>query len=1266
MPCLHYSNQLESLIVPLAHELDKRDPFDTTEIVVPNFSLEKWISLKLAQISGIAANLRFITLEKAINEGLQKKLSERHYSLLKPETIQCLLLGILREKVESSDPLWIPVRSYLTPQTFLNQQAREHRIYQFAGRLTRLFMEYEFSRYDELLTSWLAGQNAIDQDLLGVESWQRALWTELFGQEGILTRYNLKARRSLTEDFQPELFSLSQIYRICQDKVNHQTGLTIENTKPEKDPLHVFGISYLSQFHQKALTEQLSFVRDIHVYTLNPCMEFWEDVQSLGESKAYNLRTLAAEKPHFKKQKYLTEKEIALGELLQNEEDNPFLKAWGRPGRENIRLLNQWTDWNFNPWFKKTGSSPENTEGMENQKKNVLNQLQEDILLREPRRIKSLELDQDDSLMILACANPRREVEAVASLIWDWIRLDSNLCFNECAVIVHDMERYQNEIEQVFESIYKLPYHLIDGVSGSAGRLEEAAEALLSLCFTEYTRRDIFALIKNPCFLGKFEDKIPSGGSQFGEALQIEQWLEWADELNIFYGVDKEFQEGQGYLHLEQDIYHWEQAFRRLTLADMLTTHSETGMFSIAGKKIAPANLPDEWSEEAARFMLVLRSLIADTRDLPKWEMSGKEWGEYLRILFTTYLKPIEPADEEAFQNLLRNVQTASYLDFAQEYGSSFSFSTIHQFFKQKIQSSTLQRGHYLAEGVTVSSFQPMRPIPFKAVFLLGLGEGMFPTPYQHDTLDLRHIPVKLSPAVEGHNFRERCLGDVSVTERDRYMFLETLVSTKKHLVLSYVSRNDRTDDEINPSSIIQTLVEELNRGYLKTNFQHIKHPLKPYSLCYFPELTDTKSKSLAHKHQLPNYDPAAFRQARAFRTRELLNHELLGTDQSIAFQRISPDCFSPEVKQILNENDFLHFAPEDSAKSNLNPVSFTHLRKFLESPLQSTASHLLGLSEDEGERDGKIDEPFLLERLSEWSLLRKVWDCALTLPENNHHSSMEPVWEELYCLHAQRMELEGNMPSGIFGRAMQSRHLRILNIWQKQICTVLKIDWSVLKKNLRQYHLGPIQEGTFYDGLNNSHKFFPALCISNENSSKSGATKNRTKFYGKTEWWYADESENWHVIYLSENESRDKSWLRHFLDVLILRSANLLPENAKVKGLCIGGEGKIKSKTINIPVQQCARTYLFDILQEMNAEDAAVLMPIESVLEIAKENLNATSYNRRFKQWMDNKLNSPMKNKGISSQYGPVKYIKDIPYPKNPYQLMNRRFGLFFETFSA
>ncbi|HBL56863.1 MAG TPA: hypothetical protein DDZ36_13725, partial [Deltaproteobacteria bacterium] len=439
------------------------------------------------------ANLRFITLEKAINEGLKTKLSGRHYDLLKPETIQCLLLEVLREKLESSDPLWLPVQSYLSTQTKTRPEAREQRIYQLAGRLARLFQEYEFSRNEDLLIPWLAGRNAIDPETLGTESWQRILWTELFGDAGIISQHNRNAKKSTSAEFKPELFTLTQLYRICQQQPNQQ------NSKLQKKPLHVFGISYLSQFHQKALTEQLAQVRDINVYALNPCMEFWDDLQSLGESKAAALRSMEAERKRFSKQKTFSETENVLGELLEDEDDNPFLQAWGRPGRENIRLLNQWSDWDYSACFVEKGGTANLNEAPDNQQSSILNQLQKDILFREPRRIKSLELVQDESLMVLACANPRREVEAVASLIWDWIRRDPDLRLNECAVIVHDMGLYQHEIEQVFESIYNLPYQLIDGISGSAGRLEDAANSLLGLCFTEYTRKDLFSLLKNPC-----------------------------------------------------------------------------------------------------------------------------------------------------------------------------------------------------------------------------------------------------------------------------------------------------------------------------------------------------------------------------------------------------------------------------------------------------------------------------------------------------------------------------------------------------------------------------------------------------------------------------------------------------------------------------------------------------------------------------------------------------------------------------------------------
>ena len=68
MPKLHYSNRLDRLIGPLAQNLELEDPFEKAEIVVPNFSLQKWISLQLAQRVGIAANLRFLPLEKALQE----------------------------------------------------------------------------------------------------------------------------------------------------------------------------------------------------------------------------------------------------------------------------------------------------------------------------------------------------------------------------------------------------------------------------------------------------------------------------------------------------------------------------------------------------------------------------------------------------------------------------------------------------------------------------------------------------------------------------------------------------------------------------------------------------------------------------------------------------------------------------------------------------------------------------------------------------------------------------------------------------------------------------------------------------------------------------------------------------------------------------------------------------------------------------------------------------------------------------------------------
>ncbi len=119
----------------------------------------------------------------------------------------------------------------------------------------------------------------------------------------------------------------------------------------QKRKIHIFGLSYFSHFHQRALTEKCSQYRDIHVYALNPCMEFWENLQSVWEKKQELREKLDRYRKYFQEDTQISKADLEAGELIRNEEENPFLQAWGRPGRENIRLLNEWKEWQFDEHF---------------------------------------------------------------------------------------------------------------------------------------------------------------------------------------------------------------------------------------------------------------------------------------------------------------------------------------------------------------------------------------------------------------------------------------------------------------------------------------------------------------------------------------------------------------------------------------------------------------------------------------------------------------------------------------------------------------------------------------------------------------------------------------------------------------------------------------------------------------------------------------------------------------------------------------------------
>ena len=193
---------------------------------------------------------------------------------------------------------------------------------------------------------------------------------------------------------------------------------------------------------------------DLHVYALNPCLEFWEDVEGAN--------TIGRDR--------FVRRGHKVGEALERVEDpfsldasgeNAALRQWGKPGREYIRLLNELTDCDFDSHFK---HPPPGT---------MLARLQESILCREPEASSASppgSLPNDESIRFLACPGIRREVEIVADSIWSLIRDDEKrggsdpLRFHQIGVLIPDAEldSYLPHVETVFTQRHQIPLDLVD------------------------------------------------------------------------------------------------------------------------------------------------------------------------------------------------------------------------------------------------------------------------------------------------------------------------------------------------------------------------------------------------------------------------------------------------------------------------------------------------------------------------------------------------------------------------------------------------------------------------------------------------------------------------------------------------------------------------------------------------------------------------------------------------------------------------------------
>ncbi|MCG8572127.1 MAG: exodeoxyribonuclease V subunit gamma, partial [Spirochaetes bacterium] len=162
-------------------------------------------------------------------------------------------------------------------------------------------------------------------------------------------------------------------------------------------------------------------------------------------------------------------------------------------------------------------------------------------------------------------------------------------------------------------------------------------------------------------------------------------------------------------------------------------------------------------------------------------------------------------------------------------------------FFEEKLTSQSVSRGFFQG-GVTFCSMVPMRSIPFKIIYLLGMNYDQFP---RKDYEPSFHLLLKYPKQ-----------GDYFTRDEDRYLFLETLLSCRKKLIISYLGQNLKDQRDYPPSILVTQLLDEIYHTKKQYNpklqFKEFISQMvnKHHRHAYHPDYFQKNSLSTSYSHK--------------------------------------------------------------------------------------------------------------------------------------------------------------------------------------------------------------------------------------------------------------------------------------------------------------------------------------------------------------------------------------------------------------------------------
>ncbi len=590
--------------------------------------------------------------------------------------------------------------------------------------------------------------------------------------------------------------------------------------KPSQVPerISIFGISALPPSYLE-MFRVLGARAEVHLFLLQPSKEYWGLIVNARESE----RILKAAK-----------KGDTAGPELHLEAGNHLLASTGNLGRDFLNLVLEAGDWDEEAAFT---DPPEG---------NLLQNIQADIFhLRDRGREGCPRLSiskSDTSVRVHSCHSPLREVEVLYDHLLEWFERDPTLAPRDVLVMTPDIEGYSPFIQAVFDSpeeaSKRIPFSVADRGIRSASQVIDAFFNLLSLPATRLEATSVLRLLEADMVRERF------GVSES----DLDTIRVWVRKTNIRWGQDAKQRESLGLPGLSENT--WQQGMERLLLGYAMAGKGEQ-MFN----DLLPFDDVEGGSAEVlGHFAEYLRRLFDAVATLGA-RRSIADWEQVLLTLLDTFFQPAESQVQELL--LIRSTLRA-LASQAAEAGCAdpVDLAVILESLNQMLEEDRFGSG-FITGGVTFCALKPMRSIPFKVIGLIGMNDNAFPRTDRHLSFDLMAQQPRL--------------GDRSLRSDDRYLFLETLLSARERLHVSYVGQSIRDNSEAPPSVLVSELQDyiaqayELPGGDILKDHVLVRHRLQAFSPAYFTGADarlfsySAENCRASHSGQAARVLPAAF-----------------------------------------------------------------------------------------------------------------------------------------------------------------------------------------------------------------------------------------------------------------------------------------------------------------------------------------------------------------------------------------------------------------------